>query len=122
MTCYSFTPGVILTEQGVPAARCFDPLFKAISRDEWTGSQTTLYCALQENIEDESGSLFDNCHTHVLPKLAIRDDVVRDFYEATPRVVPKRFLKLCFVTKLHVCDYVVYYLDHPPETARHNID
>ena len=91
VTCYSVTPGVVFTGQGGPATSCLNPLFKAISRDEWTGSQSILYCTLQENIEDESGSMLDNRHTHVLPKLARRDNVARDFYDATLRVVPNNF-------------------------------
>ena len=72
--------------------QCFDPLFKALFPDEWTSSQTPLYCTLQENIEDESGSLFNSCHTHVLPKLVRWGDVVKDSYEATHRVIPKHLL------------------------------
>ena len=63
VTCYSVIPGAVFTRQGGPAVQCFDPLFKALFWDEWTSSQTPLYCTLQENIEDESGSLFNSCHT-----------------------------------------------------------
>ena len=88
MSCFSVAPGAVNTGQGGNLAYLWHPLLELFCRDVWTGSQTVLYCALQEGIEHESGSMFDNCHTHALPKLAKHDDLVKDFYEATLRIIP----------------------------------
>ena len=45
-------------------------------------------------IENASGTLFDNCQVHALPKLARHDDSVKDLYEATLKVIPENFLQL----------------------------
>ena len=92
MSCYSVTPGIVYTSEGGKCACLCQPMIKALFRDVWTGSQTVLYCAVQEGIEDKSGSLFDNCQIHALPKLARHDDIVKDFYEATLKVIPENFL------------------------------
>ena len=84
VTCYSAAPGGVDTQQSGKLAQ---PMMKLLCRDVWAGSQTVLYCALEEGIENESGSLFDNCHTHVLPKTARYDDVVKDLYEATLKIL-----------------------------------
>ena len=94
VSCFSVTPGAVNTEQGGKSAWLWQPVMKVLCRDVWTGSQTLLYCALQEGIEHESGSLFDNCHTHVLPKLAKHDDIVKNFYEATLRIIPLNVVNL----------------------------
>ena len=92
VSCYSVTPGLVNTSEGGKCACLCQPMIKALFRDVWTVSQTVLYCAMQEGIEHESGLVFDNCHVHALPKLAKHDDIVKDSYEVTLKVIPENFL------------------------------
>ncbi|XP_050921687.1 dehydrogenase/reductase SDR family member 13 isoform X2 [Lates calcarifer] len=65
VTCYSLHPGVIYTE--ICRSLSFwqqlliMPFAKLFFMDPEGGSQTTLYCALQEGIEPLSGRYFSNC-------------------------------------------------------------
>ena len=94
VSCFPVAPGAVNTGQGGNLAWLWHPLLELFCRDVWTGSQTVLYCALQEGIENASGSLFHNCQVHALPKLARHDDSVKDLYEATLKVIPENFFQL----------------------------
>uniref|UniRef100_A0A8C3FZC8 Dehydrogenase/reductase 13 n=1 Tax=Cyclopterus lumpus TaxID=8103 RepID=A0A8C3FZC8_CYCLU len=65
VTCYSLHPGVVHTELGRSMSLWLQllmiPFAKAFFLDPEGGSQTTLYCALQEGIEPLSGRYFANC-------------------------------------------------------------
>ncbi|CAG2173112.1 unnamed protein product, partial [Oppiella nova] len=67
---YSLHPGVIDTDLGRHVGETDDKLkgkgFKGFMRRNllltpFMGSQTTLYCALEEDLDDETGYYYDNC-------------------------------------------------------------
>ncbi|XP_049581019.1 dehydrogenase/reductase SDR family member 13 isoform X1 [Syngnathus scovelli] len=65
VTCYSLHPGIIYTElcrnMSMWQQFLLMPFAKLFFLDPEGGSQTTLYCALQEGIEALSGRYFSNC-------------------------------------------------------------
>ncbi|XP_038128424.1 dehydrogenase/reductase SDR family member 13-like [Cyprinodon tularosa] len=65
VTCYSLHPGVIKTELNRNTNSILKIIIKIIGgllmKNPTQGSQTTLYCALQEGIEHLSGCYFSNC-------------------------------------------------------------
>ncbi|KAK7913641.1 hypothetical protein WMY93_013852 [Mugilogobius chulae] len=68
VTVYSLHPGVILTELGrhfVPTLALWKriiamPLMMFI-KTPWEGAQTTIYCAVEESLANESGFYYSDC-------------------------------------------------------------
>ncbi|CAG2106076.1 unnamed protein product, partial [Medioppia subpectinata] len=72
---YSIHPGVIQTELGRHMADETKPAEKGwfvrnFTLTPFLGSQTTLYCALDDDIADETGYYYDNCRRvdHMIPE------------------------------------------------------
>lgn len=58
--------------------------FRFAGLDEVVGAQTTLYCALEESIQNESGKYYDNCRQKKLSfPLAIDDHVSAELWDTT---------------------------------------
>ncbi|XP_050983347.1 dehydrogenase/reductase SDR family member 13-like isoform X5 [Labeo rohita] len=78
VTCYSLHPGSVRSELGRDINEWRTRIIKSIISKFWatdpvSGAQTTLYCALQENIEHLSGRYFSDCQL-VQVKPEARDD------------------------------------------------
>ncbi|RXN29209.1 dehydrogenase reductase SDR family member 13-like protein [Labeo rohita] len=78
VTCYSLHPGSVRSEIGRDLNEWRTRILKSIlstfgATDPVSGAQTTLYCALQENIEHLSGRYFSDCQL-VQVKPEARDD------------------------------------------------
>ncbi|XP_068440566.1 dehydrogenase/reductase SDR family member 13-like [Clinocottus analis] len=90
VTCYSLHPGVIQTELCRSLSLWLQllmmPFAKVFFLDPEGGSQTTLYCALQEGIEPLSGRYFSNC---ALQRASVegRDDALaKKLWEVSERL------------------------------------
>ncbi|KAK2847514.1 hypothetical protein Q5P01_010513 [Channa striata] len=85
VTCYSLHPGVIRTELGRNMSLwqqiLMMPFGKLFFMDPERGSQTTLYCALQEGIEPLSGRYFSNCSLQEVGANARDDGLAKKLWE-----------------------------------------
>ncbi|XP_030644591.1 retinol dehydrogenase 12 [Chanos chanos] len=68
VTAYALHPGVIRTELGRYVRTRHPVLSKALSfpalllmKTPWQGAQTTIYCAVTEGLESQSGCYFSDC-------------------------------------------------------------
>ena len=50
------------------------PLILLIFKTPWQGAQTTIYCAVSENLEGVSGQFFGDCRMEQLKTTAATDD------------------------------------------------
>ncbi|XP_071328066.1 dehydrogenase/reductase SDR family member 13-like isoform X3 [Trachinotus anak] len=87
VTCYSLHPGVIYTELCRSMSPWLQllmmPFAKLFFRDPEGGSQTTLYCALQEGIEPLSGRYFSNCGLQQVGAKGRDDALAKKLWEMT---------------------------------------
>ncbi|XP_038141902.1 dehydrogenase/reductase SDR family member 13-like isoform X2 [Cyprinodon tularosa] len=90
VTCYALHPGVIYTELCRNMSQWLQllmmPLAKLFFLDPKGGSQTTLYCALQEGIEPLSGSYFSNCALYKVGAKGVNDGVAKKLWEVSERL------------------------------------
>ncbi|XP_018556477.1 dehydrogenase/reductase SDR family member 13 isoform X3 [Lates calcarifer] len=90
VTCYSLHPGVIYTE--ICRSLSFwqqlliMPFAKLFFMDPEGGSQTTLYCALQEGIEPLSGRYFSNCALQQVGAKGRDDALAKKLWEVSERL------------------------------------
>ncbi|XP_037837443.1 dehydrogenase/reductase SDR family member 13-like isoform X1 [Kryptolebias marmoratus] len=89
VTCYSLHPGVISSELGRNTSSVLHVLLKPVTtlffKNTIQGCQTTLHCALQEDIEDLSGSYFSNCTVRELYAKAKDDAAAKKLWEISER-------------------------------------
>ncbi|XP_064157966.1 dehydrogenase/reductase SDR family member 13-like isoform X1 [Anguilla rostrata] len=87
VTCYSLHPGTINTELSRNTSRVLRVLLLPITalffRGVEAGSQTTLHCALQEDIERHSGRYFSDCAVQEVDAKARDDAVARKLWEVS---------------------------------------
>ncbi|TMS07291.1 Dehydrogenase/reductase SDR family member 13, partial [Larimichthys crocea] len=85
VTCYSLHPGVIYTDlcrsMSLWLQLLMIPFAKLFFLDPEGGSQTTLYCALQEGIEPLSGRYFSNCALQQVGAKGRDDAVAKKLWE-----------------------------------------
>lgn len=72
---YVLHPGVVATElvrhlQEKWYVRCFWPLVSQFIKTSWHGAQTTLYCTLDDEIGNETGQYYSDCHRAVASSAA----------------------------------------------------
>ncbi|TKS81511.1 Dehydrogenase/reductase SDR family member 13 [Collichthys lucidus] len=87
VTCYSLHPGVIYTDlcrsMSLWLQLLMIPFAKLFFLDPEGGSQTTLYCALQEGIEPLSGRYFSNCALQQVGAKGRDDAVAKKLWEVS---------------------------------------
>lgn len=85
-----FFPGVIYTELGRSMSLWVQllmmPFAKLFFLSPEGGSQTTLYCALQEGIEPLSGRYFSNCALQQVGVKARDDALANKLWEVSERL------------------------------------
>ncbi|KAK2912271.1 dehydrogenase/reductase SDR family member 13-like isoform X1 [Channa argus] len=90
VTCYSLHPGVISTELGRSMSLwqklIMMPFGKLFFMDPEWGSQTTLYCTLQEGIKPLSGRYFSNCSLQEVGANARDDGLAKKLWELSERL------------------------------------
>ncbi|XP_026152499.1 dehydrogenase/reductase SDR family member 13b.1 isoform X2 [Mastacembelus armatus] len=90
VTCYSLHPGVVSTELGRSMSLwvqlLMKPFAKAFFKDSEGGSQTTLYCALQEGIESFSGRYFSDCALQEVGDKGRDDALAKKLWEVSERL------------------------------------
>lgn len=62
------------------------PFVKLLLMDSGIGSQTTLYCSLQEGIEPLSGRYFSNCALQNVGAKARDDALAKKLWEVSERL------------------------------------
>lgn len=86
----SVDSGVIYTELGRNMSwwqqLLMMPLAKLFFLDPMGGSQTTLYCALQEGIEPLSGRYFSNCALQQVGSRGRDDALAKKLWEVSERL------------------------------------
>ncbi|MEQ2304455.1 hypothetical protein AMECASPLE_027112 [Ameca splendens] len=90
VTCYTLHPGVIHTELCCNMSQWLRllimPLAKLFFLDPKGGSQTTLYCALQEGIEPLSGRYFSNCALQHVGAKGRDDGLAKKLWEVSEKL------------------------------------
>ncbi|XP_003459273.1 dehydrogenase/reductase SDR family member 13 [Oreochromis niloticus] len=90
VSCYCLHPGVIYTELGRSMSLWLQllmmPFAKLFFLSPEGGSQTTLYCALQEGIEPLSGRYFSNCALQQVGVKARDDALAKKLWEVSERL------------------------------------
>ncbi|XP_037334809.1 dehydrogenase/reductase SDR family member 13a.3 [Pungitius pungitius] len=90
VTCYSLYPGVISTElcrsMSLWLQLLVMPFAKLFFLDPEGGSQTTVYCALQEGIESLSGRYFSSCALQQVGAKGRDDALARKLWELSERL------------------------------------
>ena len=69
ISVYALHPGIIATEIGADfvnkmsscTAAIYTAIFKFTLKTPFHGAQTTLYCCLEDKIENESGNYYSGC-------------------------------------------------------------
>ncbi|KAM9852816.1 uncharacterized protein ACBR49_003679 [Aulostomus maculatus] len=90
VTCYSLHPGVIYTELcrslSLWQQLLMMPFAKLFLLNPEEGSQTTLYCALQEGLEALSGRYFSNCALQQVGIKGRDDALAKKLWEVSERL------------------------------------
>ncbi|XP_072520367.1 dehydrogenase/reductase SDR family member 13-like [Salminus brasiliensis] len=91
VTCYSLHPGVVRSELGRHMNSWYINILKSIfeiliQTDEMSGSQTTLYCTLEEGIEPLSGRYFSDCVVRDVKPEAKDDEIARKLWDISERL------------------------------------
>ncbi|KAL7885766.1 hypothetical protein AOLI_G00060610 [Acnodon oligacanthus] len=91
VTCYSLHPGSVRSEIGREMKSWYMLIARYIIQtffqtDAMSGSQTTLYCALQEGIEPLSGRYFSDCKVREVKPEARDDEIARKLWDVSERL------------------------------------
>ncbi|KAA0709803.1 Dehydrogenase/reductase SDR family member 13 [Triplophysa tibetana] len=91
VTCYSLHPGSVNSELGRDINEWFTRILKAFVSKLWatdtvSGAQTTLYCALQEDIEHLSGRYFSDCQLVQVKPEARDDGISKKLWEISEKL------------------------------------
>ncbi|XP_030748250.1 retinol dehydrogenase 12-like [Sitophilus oryzae] len=91
VTTYSLHPGVILTEFSRNVPELFKGVVENVLRymfkNAIEGAQTTIYCAVEKDIEKYSGQHFHDCHVVKPYKKARKSDLVKSVWKKTEELV-----------------------------------
>ncbi|XP_061191784.1 retinol dehydrogenase 12-like [Saccostrea echinata] len=94
VTANSLHPGLVLTElirylpQTVPAyLRIFFPLILFFAKTPKQGAQTSIYCAVEESLENVTGKYFSDCAIKEEAKAAQDDEVAKKLWEISEKMV-----------------------------------
>ncbi len=94
ISAYSLHPGAIATDLSRNMADsyacircCVKPCFESIAMTPYHGAQTTLYCALEDKIEHESGLYYSDCDKKT-PSVQAQDmDAARRLWQVSEKLV-----------------------------------
>ena len=82
--CHSITTAAKMTIQFEYSYSNFLVHFRIVGLDEASGAQTTLFCALEESIQQETGKYYDNCREKEPGTALARDDhMSAELWDAT---------------------------------------
>ncbi len=93
ISVYSLHPGAIGTDLGrhmeekSACIRCIKPCFYWMIKTPWHGAQTTLYCALEDKIEHESGLYYSDCDKKTPSAPAQDMDAAERLWEVSEKLV-----------------------------------
>ncbi|KAM4592830.1 retinol dehydrogenase 13 [Odontesthes bonariensis] len=94
VTVYSLHPGVIRTELGrylLPTLalwkRIAASIFMKIVKGPWEGAQTTIYCAVDEKLANESGLYYSDCAPKTPAPLALDDAAAKKLWDLSASMV-----------------------------------
>ena len=95
ITTYSLHPGYVLTELG--RHNSFSTLFNLIvgtlyGRTPVQGAQTTIYCAVEEGLEEYSGGYFSNCTLSTASADGRNDGYAKKLWELSEQITDTKFL------------------------------
>ena len=90
---YSLHPGVIATDlsrhltEGSAFLRCMKPVIHFMIKTPEQGAQTTLYCALDDKIERDSGKYYSDCAETEPSEFAQDMDAARRLWDESEKLV-----------------------------------
>ena len=94
ISVYSLHPGVIATELTRHVADWMGPfkhiynwLVEFVSKDPFHGAQTTLYCTLEDSIENQSGLYYSDCDVKEAAKMGQDMEAVEKLWELSEKLV-----------------------------------
>ena len=83
--------GVISTELGRhlkgPIFACLFAIAKFLIKTPFHGAQTTLYCALEPSLENESGNYYSDCKKKIPSRNARNEDDQKRLWDISEEVV-----------------------------------
>ncbi|XP_013412742.1 retinol dehydrogenase 12 [Lingula anatina] len=94
VTVYALHPGAVKTE--LARHTVFDsqifkflffPLIWLLWKNSWQGAQTSIYCAVAEELEGISGKYYSDCAEKKTSRLAQNDDDARKLWEISEKLV-----------------------------------
>ncbi|KAJ3256154.1 hypothetical protein HK103_005723 [Boothiomyces macroporosus] len=86
-SAYSLHPGAVATDIYNPLPSFLTAIGKLFFLTEEQGAMTTLYCALEEGLEDKSGLYFDDCKVAKHNELVNDQEVVDNLYRISRELV-----------------------------------
>ena len=90
VTVNAVHPGVVVTEIGrhsIVSRKFFYPLFLYFAKTPLQGAQTTIHCAVSEEMEGVSGKYLKDCHIAEPSKGAQDDDAAKKLWEVSMKLV-----------------------------------
>ena len=99
ITTYTLHPGVIETEifrDFFKGDNLFYTMFqilawpfvKLVMKNAWQGAQTTIYCAVDENLDGISGKYYSDCHESKLKNPVAEDEnLAKELWETSSQMV-----------------------------------
>ena len=90
VTVNALHPGVVFTEIArhyVFSSIFFNPLFWYVGKSPVQGAQTTIHCAVSEEMEGVSGKYLRDCHIAEPSKGAQDDDAAKKLWEVSMKLV-----------------------------------
>ena len=95
ISTYSLHPGSINTDFGrhiqEDYPKCFTacvmPIFIWVMKTPWHGAQTTLYCVLEDSIENESGEYYSDCAKATPSAHAQDEETAKKLWEMSEEIV-----------------------------------
>lgn len=98
VTCYALHPGLVRTELGrymqdgyslirkILFYLCY-PLVLLIFKSAKQGAQTTIYCAISEELDGVSGKYFSDCKEKALLENGLNDNDAKRLWETSEKLV-----------------------------------
>uniref|UniRef100_UPI00398F629A retinol dehydrogenase 12 n=1 Tax=Pristiophorus japonicus TaxID=55135 RepID=UPI00398F629A len=95
VTANSLHPGVVLTDlprhfllsQPLMLKMLFTPFSKLTFKNPWQGAQTSIYCAVAEELDNVSGLYFSDCAVKKVASQARNDEDAKRLWELSAQMV-----------------------------------
>ena len=94
ITTYAVHPGVVNTELGrysFLASVLYNTIGRLFAKTPVQGAQTTIYCAVKEDLESNSGGYFANCSLKESSRDSCNDNYAKRLWELSEKMTDTKF-------------------------------